>query len=138
MQFLSEEYQFSSNEKWTLGLLTSGLIYLVSISYFPLSVFPLPFCPWYKIFHLQCPGCGMTRAFISMLKMNIKSAYVFNPLILFVAPYFFYRFLSIIFGVITGKKLFSKWPDSVIWFLQWIFISTYLFLGIIRVFEWLL
>lgn len=37
-------------------------------------------CPFKLIFGVDCPGCGMTRAFISALKLDFKAAFRYHPL----------------------------------------------------------
>ncbi len=41
-------------------------------------------CPLKYITGISCMGCGMTRAYISLLKMDIASAFYYHPL--FVIP----------------------------------------------------
>lgn len=36
-------------------------------------------CPLYLIFGIPCPGCGMTRAWISLLGGDIAKAFYFHP-----------------------------------------------------------
>lgn len=36
------------------------------------------------VFGVPCPGCGMTRAFISLLKFDLPSAFYYHPLFLLV------------------------------------------------------
>lgn len=43
-------------------------------------------CLWKTFFHIECPGCGLTRAFIEILHCNIIGAYNDNPLIFIVLP----------------------------------------------------
>lgn len=43
-------------------------------------------CLWKTIFHIECPGCGLTRAFIDILKCNFIDAFNENPLIFIIAP----------------------------------------------------
>ena len=38
------------------------------------------FCPFYTIVHIPCPGCGMTRAYLSLIKFDVKSAVQYNCL----------------------------------------------------------
>lgn len=35
-------------------------------------------CPFKAFFHIDCPGCGLTRATISLLKGNIKESLHYN------------------------------------------------------------
>ena len=37
-------------------------------------------CPIYRLFGKTCPGCGMTRAFIAAMKLDIKTAFAYHPL----------------------------------------------------------
>lgn len=37
-------------------------------------------CPANKIFGIDCPGCGLTRACLSALKLDFRSAFEYHPL----------------------------------------------------------
>ena len=43
-------------------------------------------CPSMAIMGLPCPGCGLTRATISLAQLDFKQALYFNPLIFFALP----------------------------------------------------
>jgi Protein of unknown function (DUF2752) len=45
-----------------------------------------PRCPIYLYFHLQCPGCGATRAFAALLRGRIAEALHLNPLTTLLLP----------------------------------------------------
>ena len=47
-------------------------------------------CLWKTLFHFHCPGCGLTTAFIEILKLNFVNAFNANPLIFIVLPIGFY------------------------------------------------
>ena len=47
-------------------------------------------CIWKKIFGFQCPGCGLTTAFISLIKLDFKTAFESNWLIFIILPAGFY------------------------------------------------
>lgn len=37
-------------------------------------------CILKKVTGIPCPGCGMTRAYLSLLKLNIRDAFFYNPI----------------------------------------------------------
>ncbi|MFM7725457.1 MAG: DUF2752 domain-containing protein, partial [Flavobacteriales bacterium] len=43
-------------------------------------------CIWKSIFDVQCPGCGLTTAFVSLLKLDFYKAYESNVLIFVLLP----------------------------------------------------
>jgi len=45
-----------------------------------------PRCPLYEMFHLQCPGCGATRALAALLQGRIGEAMDFNALVTLLIP----------------------------------------------------
>ncbi len=53
-------------------------------------------CIWSLIFEVHCPGCGLTKAFICLLKIDPIGAWNSNPLIfvviIVVNTYFFLDF----------------------------------------------
>lgn len=58
-------------------------IILVILIYGILQVFGIT-CPIKFITGVSCPGCGMTRAYLSLLRLDFKSAYYYHPL--FILP----------------------------------------------------
>lgn len=57
-------------------------------------------CPIKFLTGISCAGCGMTRAFISLLKLDFSSAFYFHPL-------FFMPFVAII--IFLFRKYLPKW-----------------------------
>ncbi len=43
-------------------------------------------CLWKTCFHSECPGCGMTTAFIDLLTLDFVAAFYANPLVFIVLP----------------------------------------------------
>ncbi len=41
-------------------------------------------CIFYNITGVYCPSCGMTRAFVSLLNLDFKSAFMYNPMFILV------------------------------------------------------
>lgn len=54
---------------------------------------PIP-CLFHRITKLYCPGCGGTRMVISLLKLDIKSAFSYNAYVFILA------FLAIVYFII--------------------------------------
>lgn len=43
-------------------------------------------CPFYRIFGIICPGCGMTRALFACLRLDFAAAWHYHPMV-FSLPY---------------------------------------------------
>lgn len=54
-------------------------LFAIFVLYALLSYFGIG-CPIKYITGISCPGCGMTRALISLLKLDINKAFYFHPL----------------------------------------------------------
>lgn len=52
-------------------------------------------CVFLKIFGIPCPGCGMTHALLSLLKLDFYGAAKYNILIFFMPYVFLYIFFNI-------------------------------------------
>lgn len=65
-------------------IITSILLSLLVVCYnyfFPHT--PIASCFIYKNFGIYCPGCGCTRAFLSLLNFDIISSFCYNPTVLY-------------------------------------------------------
>ena len=66
----------------------SASLVFVGCAYAFLNVnldFSIP-CIFKLITGLECPGCGVTRMCISLLKLDFKSAFQYNPVIFCMLP----------------------------------------------------
>jgi hypothetical protein len=45
-----------------------------------------PQCPIFEYLHLECPGCGMTRALAALLHGSLTEALHFNALVVLLLP----------------------------------------------------
>lgn len=52
-------------------------------------------CPFQAILGISCPGCGMTRAFLSLAHLDISKAFYYHPLFwmvpLFIIVWIFHK-----------------------------------------------
>jgi hypothetical protein len=67
-----------------------------------------PRCPFYSAFHLQCPGCGGTRALAALLHGQIGAALHDNLLVTLLLP------LALGYGAVCYWRWWNKgelhWP----------------------------
>ena len=56
-------------------------------------------CPSKVLFHIECPGCGLQRSFICLLKGDLKESLMFHPatipmlvLVIFAALHLTFKF----------------------------------------------
>ncbi len=55
------------------GLIGAVVLYLVIMGFLFHT-----FCPVYAVFHYPCPGCGLTRGCVSLLKLDIDAYLKYN------------------------------------------------------------
>ena len=59
-------------------------------------------CPFRLLFHVDCPGCGMTRAIVSAIKLDFKAAFQYHALFpIVILGGFYYVFREYLY---MGKK----------------------------------
>lgn len=77
------EFKYSKLKLFLL-LLIPIIIYLVPLSY----IENRSFCLFYNLFEIECFGCGFTRAFFNMTRLNFIQSIKYNKMILFLGPLF--------------------------------------------------
>lgn len=93
------------------------IIYLLLGNYFHLYID----CPIKKITGLYCPGCGITRMLLSILKLDFYQAFRYNSLLFITLPVFLFFIGE---AILTKKEpLYNKVPDKI-----WIVVIV-LFIG---------
>ena len=98
------------------------IIYLLVSSYFH---FYIP-CPIHKLTGLYCPGCGITRMLLSILKLDFIKAFKYNPLVFISLPIGIYLYIDYL--IKKDKSLYKKIPEKV-WY---IIIAIFIIYGILR------
>ena len=59
---------------------------------FILNIFDIRFCPFFNIFNIPCPACGLTRAFKLIIQFRFIESLKYNILAL---PLVFFTFIYI-------------------------------------------
>ena len=65
-------------------------------------------CPFKMLFKIPCPGCGMTRAWLSVFSLNLLKAFSYHKMFWSV-PVLFAGFL------LDGKIFKSKKANALLW-----------------------
>ncbi len=82
-------------------------------------------CLFHFIFHYPCPGCGLTRAFLSCFRGDFRQAFRYHPLFVLIPV------IVVLFLFKNVKRLKWLYYKNLIWyFIIFVFILTY----IIRIF----
>ena len=76
---------------WTIVLVSLMLFYL--LVWLPLTHIGIP-CPVLTVTGLYCPGCGMTRAAISLLHLDMYQSFRYNALLFFIPPLYGIYYLA--------------------------------------------
>lgn len=61
-------------------LLYVTILFFIAVFYFVYN------CPFKYFFGICCPGCGMTRATLSLLKLDFQQAFYYHPAV-FIMPF---------------------------------------------------
>ena len=98
--------------KWAGLILVIGLAYAFFVSRTGLSV---P-CPLHTVTGLQCPGCGVTRMCLALLRLDFSAAWRANPGLLLLFPLIFGLFIEMAVSYVkTGRKKPKKAENIMIW-----------------------
>jgi len=82
-----------SKEKSSKIILLVLLIVYFFVAYSVMNHYNIS-CVFKEIFGVPCPGCGMTRAFLSLMKLDIYGAFRHNIVIFFIPYVFMYVFFN--------------------------------------------
>jgi hypothetical protein len=104
-----------------------AVLFLIAVLHYS-SIFPIynvenyspVFCPVKTLLGIPSPGCGMTRAFLSMIRGEIGNAFHFNPFSFFLL---FYLLVSLTPDRVL-RKLSSRAEHFAQGFLMFIIFSV--------------
>lgn len=85
-------------------------------------------CPFYKITGFECVGCGVSRMLISLIRLDIRSAFEYNSFLLITGPFIIaYLTCSEIRYIIYGDRRMGRWE-----ILMWAELALAVAFGILR------
>lgn len=85
------------------AVLAAGIVYYLST--FVISIK----CPIKRLTGFYCPGCGVTRMFLNMIKLDFNSAFRSNCAVFVCLPFLVLFFAMRTYGYIkTGIPLYNK------------------------------
>ena len=93
-----------------------------------------PLCATKAFFHVECPGCGLTRSFVKITQGDLIDAFNFNRVSILLYLYFLFLFA---YHVYCLKILKDNIPEKLIYinrFLSFIMISLLVFNWILGIF----
>lgn len=76
-------------------LLLAGLAAVVAV---------LGGCPTRRFLGVSCPGCGMTRACLSLLQLDFQAAFAYHPLVFMLVPALLYFVFREVLPVTLSRK----------------------------------
>lgn len=76
-------------------LLLAGLALIVAV---------LGGCPTRRFLGISCPGCGMTRACLSLIQLDFRAAFDHHPLVFLLAPALLYVVFREVLPFALGRK----------------------------------
>ncbi len=84
-----------------------------------MMILDLP-CPIKHLTGISCPGCGMTRAVLSALRLEISAAFEFHPLWILILPIVI---LLVFFNKKKTRLAFSVtlWSSALLFAGMWIY-----------------
>lgn len=86
-------------------------------------------CLFRYVFHLQCPGCGITHLLLSLGRGDIYGAFCSHPVIFCFMPFLFWIIIKSVGNYLfTKKTVWRKWESAGMWLLA----SVLILFGIFR------
>ena len=95
------------------------IIFIILSLYFVFHMitdFYIP-CPIHKIFHVYCPGCGVSRMLVSLIHFDFIKAFNYNKLLFILFPFGVFLYIEFIYSIIKKKEPLYKKIDEKVWYI---------------------
>ena len=100
--------------RWLTALLLAGGGYALFIHWTGLAI---P-CPIYTVTGLYCPGCGVSRFCLALLRLDFQAAFRSHAALFLLLPVGLltagFRAAGYVF---RGKRGMSRWQTGMVWFM---------------------
>lgn len=102
--------RISSSKKFYFGTICAyfGVCIWLLISFFSEGQMNIIVCPTKLLFHIPCPGCGVTRATILFLHGHIADALALNLNVIFSIGFLFVCPILLCYDVIMREEITYK------------------------------
>lgn len=83
------------------------------------------YCPFWRLTGLLCPGCGVTRMCLALLRLDLAGAWRANAALLLALPVLILLAVRLMWVYVrTGRRMPSRGEERLIWglvvyFLAW-------------------
>jgi hypothetical protein len=81
-----------------------GLLALASVPFVAAFVADFPLCPSAGLFDIPCPGCGLTRATLTMVHGHFAEALVLHPLVFVLSPIYAGAMIAALVDYVRGPS----------------------------------
>jgi len=86
-------------------------------------------CPIHRLTGFYCPGCGVSRMLLSIIKLDFKKAFSYNQLLFILLPFGLFLFIESIISDIKNRTPLYKKINNIVWY---ILIAILLIYGVLR------
>lgn len=107
----AEPSQGAASGVWRRLSVVGVLAALVAVA-FALEV---PFCPTATLLGVPCPGCGLTRATLLLMRGELAQALRFHPLVWVLAPLYLGLIAAAALGYVRGPRAPAKAARPSLW-----------------------
>ena len=113
------------------------LIYILCYHIFEWEFYiPFSYCGFHDFLRLYCPGCGGTRAINELLSLHIKSSFLANPIVIYIAAVGMYYYISAFYTFIIKKdgKIHYKLSTHLLWIALGIVVGFFVLRNVLLLF----
>ena len=97
--------------KRNLVLLAIGLAYVLWVRVTGIGI---P-CLFYTVTGLKCPGCGISRMLLSLLRLDFRAAFRYNPFLLLTSPILMFLLIESDLQYVRNKRRKTILGQVLLW-----------------------